>query len=469
MDTILAATTIHQKRRALDKMANGLGLQDAYSTTLDRIKQLDGGRSKLGMDALMWVSHCERPLRSEELCHALGIELEAEDFTVDNVPLLQTVLGCTLGLVVIDEYASTVRLLHLTLQEYLGTSPTVFATPQSMMAEVCLTYLDSPSVRGRRSKALLASPFLEYATCFWGTHAAGEVTQQVKSWALRLLDGYVSAAVLWREKIRGRYFEGDVKGISGLHCIAFLGIAEIAVAMLGEKRWDVNGHDSWGQTPLMWAVRYRNYRVAELLLEQADIRPDVAIWGSRTLFSFAAESGDERAVRVLLEGGGVNPDSADSSGRTPLSFAVARGQEDVVRLLLEHEGVNPDSADSGGRTPLSFAIARGQEGVVRLLLERRGFNPNSTDGGGRTPLSFAIARGQEGVVRLLLEHGGVNPDSPNSNGRTPLSLAVLRGRQGIVKLLLERGNVNPNSSDKDGRTPLSLAVLRGYQGSEAAS
>jgi len=63
MDEILGATTIHQKRQALDRMANGLGVQDAYNATLDRIRQQDGGRSKLGMTVLMWVSRCERPLR----------------------------------------------------------------------------------------------------------------------------------------------------------------------------------------------------------------------------------------------------------------------------------------------------------------------------------------------------------------------------------------------------------------------
>ena len=75
MDAILAGTTIHQRRQALHGVAKGLGFQDAYSTTLDRIRQLDGSRSRVGIDALMWVSHCERPLRSEELRYVLGVEL----------------------------------------------------------------------------------------------------------------------------------------------------------------------------------------------------------------------------------------------------------------------------------------------------------------------------------------------------------------------------------------------------------
>jgi len=36
MDAVLAEPTIHQRRRVLHRIAKGLGLQDAYDTTLDR-------------------------------------------------------------------------------------------------------------------------------------------------------------------------------------------------------------------------------------------------------------------------------------------------------------------------------------------------------------------------------------------------------------------------------------------------
>ena len=103
MDAILAEPTIHQKRQALHRIGNGLGLHDAYSTTLNQIRQKDGGKSKLGMAVLMWVSRCERSLQRAELRHALGVDLGMEDFTIDNVPSIQTALDCTLGLVTIDE------------------------------------------------------------------------------------------------------------------------------------------------------------------------------------------------------------------------------------------------------------------------------------------------------------------------------------------------------------------------------
>ena len=207
MDAILGEATIHQKRQALRRAAQGSGLQDAYHATLDRIKQQGGSKSRLGMEALMWISRSEWPLRSQELCHALGVELGEEDFAIQNVPSIQTVLGFTLGLVTFKEEPFLPRLLHSTLQMYLRQHPALIATADPMMAEICLTYLNCRSVWAlspNAEKVREVAPFLEYPTCFWGTHAARGTREQAISLALRLLDGYenhVSAAVLCRKKI----------------------------------------------------------------------------------------------------------------------------------------------------------------------------------------------------------------------------------------------------------------------------
>ena len=85
MDAMLIEPTIHQRRQALYRMTKGLGLQNAYNTTLDRIRLQGGGKSKLRMESLMLISRYERPLRSEELCHAMRVELGEEDLKVHNV------------------------------------------------------------------------------------------------------------------------------------------------------------------------------------------------------------------------------------------------------------------------------------------------------------------------------------------------------------------------------------------------
>ena len=49
IDAILQETTIYHRRQKLNAMTDGLGLGDAYGTTLDRIKGQGGRKARLGM------------------------------------------------------------------------------------------------------------------------------------------------------------------------------------------------------------------------------------------------------------------------------------------------------------------------------------------------------------------------------------------------------------------------------------
>ena len=90
MDAILGEVTIRQRRKKLEVMTQGNGLSDAYTATLSRLKAQKGYKSVLGLKVLMWVLYSERPLRAEELCHALGVELGSEDLDPENVPMVHT-------------------------------------------------------------------------------------------------------------------------------------------------------------------------------------------------------------------------------------------------------------------------------------------------------------------------------------------------------------------------------------------
>src|SRR6202012_3395955 len=125
----------------------GNGLSDAYAATLSRLKAQKGHKSVLGLKVLMWVLYSERPLRAEELCHALGVEIGSTDLDPENVPALRTLLSSCLGLVTGEASSSTVRLVHFTLQEHHASDPTLFQSPHSTIAEVCLTYLNFECIR----------------------------------------------------------------------------------------------------------------------------------------------------------------------------------------------------------------------------------------------------------------------------------------------------------------------------------
>jgi len=146
-------------------VTQGNGLGDAYTATVTWLKAQKGNKSIVGLKALMRVSDSERPLLVEELCHALGMERGSGDMDPDNVPALRTILASCLGLITVEASSSTVRLVHFTLQEHLLSHPTLFHSPNSTIAEVCLTYLNFGCVRDL-SPALYSAPatmpFLEY-------------------------------------------------------------------------------------------------------------------------------------------------------------------------------------------------------------------------------------------------------------------------------------------------------------------
>ena len=123
---ILQETTIHRRRQNLSAMTDGLGLRSAYGEALDRIERQGGDRARLGMEALMWISYSERPLKAVELCHALAVERGSLNLDADNVPSIRKLLSCCQGLVVVDKKASTARLIHVTFQEYLRAHPQLF-------------------------------------------------------------------------------------------------------------------------------------------------------------------------------------------------------------------------------------------------------------------------------------------------------------------------------------------------------
>ena len=63
---------MRRRRERLNKTLNGLGLEDVYGATIERIKVQGGDKARLGMRALMWIYHAERPLSADELLPCPG-------------------------------------------------------------------------------------------------------------------------------------------------------------------------------------------------------------------------------------------------------------------------------------------------------------------------------------------------------------------------------------------------------------
>jgi len=480
-DAVLGEFTISERREKLYQKVDDL--DDAYSATLDRIRRQKGNISSLAMATLMWISLAERPLRVNELRHALSVKtgaLPSADLDPGRIPSLEILLESCQGLITVDNETSTIRLIHSTLQEYLHARDTtvVFENPHVAIARVCLKYLCFPTVTGLSTTLARAPgdlPFLQYASCHWGSHMKKQFASSLQPLALELLTQYpnhVSANLFlfhqdslecWRQESWGRV---SSEGFSGLHFAACFGITELIIALLEVEVGGVNQQDSAGRTPLLWAAANGHEDVVKLLLAQKGVNADLADKNSgQTPISWASRNGHESVVRLFLARDDVNPDlpSCFVSQQTPLSWASGNGHDGVVKLLLDHGGINPDPRDTSGQTPLSHASENGYGKVVWLLISTKEVMKNTLDGNSRTPLSLAAGNGHEDVVQILLDQPDVNPNLIDRHGRTALSWAAKAGHKSVVKLLFNRAETNPEISDNLWKRPLSLAAEQGHE------
>ena len=314
----------------------GVDLDSVYGQTLQQIKEQKGDRPKLGMEALMWVSHAKRPLQINELCHALAVDMEATDLDPQKIRLQDTVLGSCLGLAFVDKKTSAVRLIHDTLQEYLSR-PGTLPGAHKILGETCLAYLNYGQVKGlstRRVGDLGHMPFLEYSSLYWGNHAKIELSDQAKTLALELLnqfENHISFTFFSKGKWPVNY-PFSRRRFTSLHCASDLGIDALVAALIQTKSYDINQEDPFSKTPLMWAV-----------------------WGE-----------NRGAAKLLLTCDGVDPDKPDSNGQTPLWWATRCQDVEMVRILTQ-AGANPNKADKDGKTPLMLASSMGDMRLVAVL------------------------------------------------------------------------------------------------------
>jgi ankyrin repeat protein len=94
---------------------------------------------------------------------------------------------------------------------------------------------------------------------------------------------------------------------------------------------DIHAVNSYGQSPVYWAVRERLMRTVEALHARgADLaRPDSSGW---TPLHWAAADGFDDMIRFLLQAG-VPKEPRNRNGHRPIDVATLRGQADVILLL----------------------------------------------------------------------------------------------------------------------------------------
>lgn len=465
MDSFQSRLKVKTIKQDLQALPRGIDAYDkAYRDALSRIFGQDKDYQDSARKILSLILCAKRPLKINELQHALMVDPGDTELDQDNCLEIEDILMVCAGLITIDENSEVVRFVHYTTQEYLLRKQDVWLPhAEGEIARTCLSYLslqdfdqavdesiiDAEHATTKIEAFALADYAVNHGPFHWSAVLDERTSLRAELMSLFRSSGNRPAiwivAWFWRYS---RYTDFDI-----LHWVSHLGLRNVTELCLanGVSSQPVD-EDGW--TPLFHAAAAGHESVVDLLLlYHADI--ELKDEFGRTPLSHAASGGHESVVRLLIHRG-ASVDSTSRDGSTPLSYAARGNHEQVVKLLLECNAT-VDLATKKGWTPLLYAADGGYKSVVQLLLE---YNAavNFKTHFGHTPLHVASRR-HEQVVKVLLAYG-CDPNLVCNEGRSPLSLAAERGHLSVMTLLLDQ-DADARLTDHDNHNPLYFAVRAG--------
>ena len=451
-------------------------LTAVFSSTLDRIYGLSGRRQRVAFDTLMWISHVRRPLKVDELQHALAVRFEESDINKDNSLSLRTILDSCCGLVEVDKDSNIIRLVHFSLEEFLQSRDhNLFRDADLTVTRTSLKYMSFDSVKPMHSmnrpsfeRSLKKRPFLEYASMHWGHHAATLDVGQYQDLALPLLkDGNALLTIArvrdahspdfrkWAERMRAWAF--SVNGGAAISLAVSFGLTNLVRFLLSQYQTpNLSARNMYGSTPLHEAAILGHDHTAEVLIAHGADRTDKNK-GKATPFFLAVSYGRLSTVKTLLQYGRDQLDVACKGGFTSLHRAADLGLPSLVEFLLQ-EGALIAAHDDRGSTPLHHAALRGHVEVTKMLV-LGGALVDVKANNGFTALDEAATAGHVEVAEFLLNNGA-NVGHRAEDYWTPLHRAARGAHVDLVVLLLERG-ADILQRDSKGNVPLHHAARAG--------
>ena len=466
--------------------------------TMDRIQNQTETLRSLGIRVLFWVLKAMRPLRIDELRHALAVDLEAEitvdddlsdeDLLHDNmaeeelIPHALIVASCA-GLVSVHDRTGIVQLIHLSVAQYLEqVEGELFPHSHSVISKACLFYLSNDEFMQSDSgnenlikRWLSGHPFLAYSLEYWGHHARlapeRDVLDQIKSLILRsdranfLFRGL--HLVLWES------LNHCADRCPALFLTSYFGLIGTLKGLTGNGD-AIDKSDSFGRTPLYIASALGHTGIVQLLLNSgADVSGRKPVESAEGLGSIkglgsawwlppwarddfqshalcvAAESGHIEVAQILIENR-AEVSAAGTFQDGALEGATFQGHTDVARLLLRNGALIT-------RNTLQCSAYTGHGEILDEFLQvlKPRSDPDEISQIAAVQdlpkaLYAAALTGHTLYAEKLLRYGVDPNESTLTSYRTALQGATSRGHLDMMKLLLQYGtDVNSAAECKE--------------------
>ncbi|XP_047097406.1 rabankyrin-5-like isoform X2 [Schistocerca piceifrons] len=256
----------------------------------------------------------------------------------------------------------------------------------------------------------------------------------------------------------------DIRGKTALHVAIENQLNGIVSLLLCHPELDLTVRDKAGLTPFAAALKYRNYGVAQAILDRMPAAAEEYDDKGQNFLHISIQKEDMETILFLLSiQVDVNSRVQDTNQMLPLQLAAAAGSETLVRSLML-AGARVDDRDAHQRTALHVAAGAGHAAVISALLQN-GADANASDSEGDNALHIACREGQRGSALLFLTESQLDAEAVNLKGRNPLHELAGASKDtaaGIAELFIECIPYYPlDKPDFDGNTALLLAYMEG--------
>ncbi|KAH6901062.1 hypothetical protein BKA70DRAFT_1524647 [Coprinopsis sp. MPI-PUGE-AT-0042] len=367
LDALRGCASVYAVERTLEDFP--CQIEEVYLQTWKRIKQQSPDMFTVAKSALIWVLCATRPLKIEELCHAVATCPDTHKFDCRRLVNEATLMGLCCGLVNIEEETNIVRFVHYTAKDVVkGLVSESSPYPDSLPALICMALLTEHgfqqatlSNKAALIDALGTETLLAYAYEHWSIHVHKSLDDPTLAGHL---PGFLQGCCAFPVHLL-KHHPWTVDILEPIHMAAYFDFP-LSVAGSGHLCNPNHPTPHRGHTPLLLAIGRNSISTMRELLSLPGILVNVADKHGVSPLTYIARCwGDTPSLSLLLAHPKINVNTSNSHGVTALMKAAS---EEEASLLLAHPKIQPNLVDFNGKTALMHASLRLSFEVIKVLL-----------------------------------------------------------------------------------------------------